>query len=430
MDPRTFGSVVHDALARFFDAEFARRARRCSSSTATDAEAIPRLRAALDAALEASGETSVARAPLAGPRQAGQHGADADALPRLRDRMTTRSCSTTDTKNAFVLRTGVEKHELSFRRRCWSGAAFGSGSAGRSTGWKSGIDERVDVGPLRGGGGLQVEQVRRARRGKKKAWDEGVVLQVPLYAHALSTLRPGTVVSRVEYRALKQRETVHTLQLVSVDRKTKTLRTDGEEEDQMEAALDAVVRHVRECAAVRSPPIRRPPAAVRPSATRATSAGWPAARGSRSDEPAHPLATERDPRNGTATCWWRPAPAPARPPPSSGASSISSARRSAGERIASPVDLQDIGAITFTNAAAADLKRKLREALREAGLGDIAYQVDNARIGTIHGFCGDILRESALRSGRNPGMQVLEEGESGSLAAEAVRDALIEALED
>ena len=100
-----------------------------------------------------------------------------------------------------------------------------------------------------------------------------------------------------------------------------------------------------------------------------------------------------------------------------------------GERIESPIDLQEIGAITFTNAAAADLKRKLRAALREAGLGDVAYQVDNARIGTIHGFCGDILRESALRSGQNPGMKVLEEGESGSRAAEAVRDALIEALD-
>lgn len=101
-----------------------------------------------------------------------------------------------------------------------------------------------------------------------------------------------------------------------------------------------------------------------------------------------------------------------------------------GARHPSPVELQEIGAITYTNAAAADLKRKLREELREAGLGDIAYQVDNARIGTIHGFCGDILRESALRSGRNPSVKVLEEGEGGSLAAESVRDALIAALDE
>lgn len=101
-----------------------------------------------------------------------------------------------------------------------------------------------------------------------------------------------------------------------------------------------------------------------------------------------------------------------------------------GTRHPSPVTLDRIAAITYTNAAAADLKRKLREELREAGLRDQAYEVDNARIGTIHGFCGDILRESALRSGRSPGFEVLEEGEGGALMAEAVRDALVTAVSE
>jgi len=99
-------------------------------------------------------------------------------------------------------------------------------------------------------------------------------------------------------------------------------------------------------------------------------------------------------------------------------------------RYPAPVTLDRIAAITYTNAAAADLKRKLREELREAGLRDVAYEVDNARIGTIHGFCGDILRESALRSGRSPGFEVLEEGEGGALLAEAVRDALVAAVSE
>ena len=42
-----------------------------------------------------------------------------------------------------------------------------------------------------------------------------------------------------------------------------------------------------------------------------------------------------------------------------------------GERREPPIGLRDIGAITYTNAAAADLKRKLRSALREAGLARI-----------------------------------------------------------
>src|SRR4051794_26145427 len=62
-----------------------------------------------------------------------------------------------------------------------------------------------------------------------------------------------------------------------------------------------------------------------------------------------------------------------------------------GERSPLQLELRDIGAITYTNAAAADLKRKLRTKLRECGRRELAYEVDNARIGTIHSFCGDIL---------------------------------------
>src|SRR5690606_24600579 len=73
-----------------------------------------------------------------------------------------------------------------------------------------------------------------------------------------------------------------------------------------------------------------------------------------------------------------------------------------GETFATPVTLADIVAITFTRQAAADLKRDLRQALRECGRRADAYAVDQARIGTIHGFCSDLVNEHALRSGRSP----------------------------
>jgi ATP-dependent helicase/nuclease subunit A len=100
-----------------------------------------------------------------------------------------------------------------------------------------------------------------------------------------------------------------------------------------------------------------------------------------------------------------------------------------GRQVAKPLALGDIAAITYTNAAAADLKRKLREELRAAGRREVAYELDAARIGTIHAFCGAILREFALRSGRNPGARVLEEGEAAALAAEAVHESLLSTLE-
>jgi len=102
----------------------------------------------------------------------------------------------------------------------------------------------------------------------------------------------------------------------------------------------------------------------------------------------------------------------------------------AGRRIAQPLRLEDMAAITFTNAAAADLKGKLREELRIAGLRDTVQEVDGARVGTIHGFCGDILRECALRRRASPGVRILEEGEAFALVSDAVHDALLRALEN
>ncbi len=101
-----------------------------------------------------------------------------------------------------------------------------------------------------------------------------------------------------------------------------------------------------------------------------------------------------------------------------------------GECSGDPIPLRDIAAITFTNAAAADLKRGLRKKLRDAGRRREAYLVDTLRIGTIHAFCGAILREFALHHGGHPDAQVLEEGEANALASEAVRDSMVAAIEE
>ncbi len=100
-----------------------------------------------------------------------------------------------------------------------------------------------------------------------------------------------------------------------------------------------------------------------------------------------------------------------------------------GQRAERPLDLRQIAAITFTNKAAADLKLRLRRALRDAGRRDDAYKVDTARVGTIHSFCGDVLREFGLRRGRNPNPRVLDEGEGLELVGDVVRDTLLIALE-
>lgn len=100
-----------------------------------------------------------------------------------------------------------------------------------------------------------------------------------------------------------------------------------------------------------------------------------------------------------------------------------------GHQVEHPCALRDIAAVTFTNAAAADLKRKVRGALRDSHRHDDAYLVDTARIGTIHAFCSEILHEFALRAGANPREEILDEVASLGLITQLVRDTVVTAIE-
>src|SRR5262249_59830973 len=63
-------------------------------------------------------------------------------------------------------------------------------------------------------------------------------------------------------------------------------------------------------------------------------------------------------------------------------------------------------AVTFTDAAAGELKLRLRKAIEDArrarparALDDALSQLEEARIGTIHSFCADLLRERPVEAG-------------------------------
>ena len=80
-------------------------------------------------------------------------------------------------------------------------------------------------------------------------------------------------------------------------------------------------------------------------------------------------------------------------------------------------ELRQIAAVTFTEAAAAELRTRVRRSLaaaaREDGDGSPASialaQIDEAAIGTIHGFCQRLLAEHPLEAGLPPGFVVLDE---------------------
>jgi ATP-dependent exoDNAse (exonuclease V) beta subunit len=88
------------------------------------------------------------------------------------------------------------------------------------------------------------------------------------------------------------------------------------------------------------------------------------------------------------------------------------------------VEVGRILAITFTEKAAAELKDRIRERLRELGDDERARATEGAWISTIHGFCVRVLRAGALAAGIDPAFVVLDETESGQLAEHAFERAL------
>jgi ATP-dependent exoDNAse (exonuclease V) beta subunit len=72
-----------------------------------------------------------------------------------------------------------------------------------------------------------------------------------------------------------------------------------------------------------------------------------------------------------------------------------------------PFPMRSVLLITFTDKAAGELTERVRRAFLDAGRPELAREVDNAWISTIHGFCSRIVRRHALELGVDPAFEVL-----------------------
>ncbi|WP_428277965.1 UvrD-helicase domain-containing protein [Candidatus Palauibacter sp.] len=105
-----------------------------------------------------------------------------------------------------------------------------------------------------------------------------------------------------------------------------------------------------------------------------------------------------------------------------------------GEPLAPPAvscRLDEIAAVTFTEKAAYDLKRQLRKRIEASTRADeLRWEIDRASVGTIHSFCGELLREHALRLGIDPTFEVLDEDEAWAEQDELIKTLLLDKLEE
>lgn len=101
-------------------------------------------------------------------------------------------------------------------------------------------------------------------------------------------------------------------------------------------------------------------------------------------------------------------------------------------------ELHELVAITFTDAAAREMRDRIRGACRERlrqsdkAEGDhwlaMLRSIDSARVQTIHVFCSSLIREHAIALGLDPQFQLLNEGTAAVLRSEVIDQTLRERL--
>jgi len=253
IDPAVRGTIWHAALEQFWGSAMAklhadkRTGEALMLRTSDLTWATPMLSQALDAAWQEAGQEAWLGHPAL-------HEVTREALRTTLTAYLEWEADYNDDAignaktNAFkFLRTAVSAHERRFRGMVLerNGVRFQyRGSIDRV---EVGVDERIpDADRYVAAVDYKSGIYSTPGGGAGKAWLDNVVLQVPLYAHAIAQLE-GKEVARTEYRAIRQQKTAHSLPLVKFKKAGKegyVLEADPAAATKLDAALDAAAAHV------------------------------------------------------------------------------------------------------------------------------------------------------------------------------------------
>lgn len=216
IEPLVTGRILHSALQRFFDAEIRRRGGPVYL-TAADRTMVPTLiSSSLDAAWNAEEAVSWLGVP------AMRTFVKAGLLEQLNAYLEfeisyNESRDNNRTNSAKSVHTGAIRGELAF-----DGVTITTdhttfllrGSIDR-------IDQSCDTRLTDSKTYLAAIDYKSSKSstpagGDKRGWDDGVVLQVPLYAKVIQQLMPESDLARFEYRTLRSPAIVHQLQFHGV----------------------------------------------------------------------------------------------------------------------------------------------------------------------------------------------------------------------
>lgn len=263
LEPSVSGHLRHDALDRFFARAREERGAPVVIGKADEAYVNAGIARALHEAWAAAESAGMWLGPPA-VRATQQEELLAGLRRYLAWEMKFNDDYTNGRTNAAkVIRSGAIKGEHAFENVTLEGDGVTFRLRGMVDRIDQGVDDRIpDAARYLAAIDYKSSRGSTPGAGNSRAWDDGIVLQVPLYAKALQQEFTEQRVVRMEYRTLAAKpERLHVLSLAPVEKGSLAEGEATEEAQQtLDAALDAAGRRVR---AARSGML---PAAPAPSA--------------------------------------------------------------------------------------------------------------------------------------------------------------------